>query len=171
MQPTDLFVHILRDGLILSLLASLFILVSIRINPRLWLGDYPKAIQAEVEPKSADEKRQSLMIGIPFLVLLFGVPLVSTWSLQATSPVAVPFLNLYVNAAGVAFVFNLVDWLVLDWLIFCTLTPDFLVIPGTKSNPAYKDYAFHLRGFIIGTILSAIAGLVLAGIVWMSVLM
>jgi uncharacterized membrane protein YjjB (DUF3815 family) len=49
--------------------------------------------------------------------------------------------------------------------MFCTLTPKFLIIPGTAGMAGYKDYMFHFRGFIIGTILSAIIGAVLAGVV------
>ena len=56
------FQKILVDGLILSGLASLFILISMRANPRIWLHDYPKEIQARVPPKTAPEKRLSLLI-------------------------------------------------------------------------------------------------------------
>ena len=168
MQTTDLLLHIVRDGLILSLLATLFILVSIRINPRLWLGDYPKPIQTQVPPKDEQEKRLSRWIGIPFMLLLLGVPLVSAWRLQALGEGLLPFASLVLIAAGVAFVFNLVDLLLIDWLVFCTLTPDFIILPGTKGHPAYKDYAFHFRGFLTGTLFSAVLGLLLGGIVWLA---
>jgi hypothetical protein len=62
-------------------------------------------------------------------------------------------------------VFNIVDWLLLDWLMFCTLTPRFLVIPGTEGMSAYKDYGFHFRGFLKGCVFSVLAGLVIAAIV------
>jgi hypothetical protein len=166
-MPANLLQHILRDGAILSLLATVFILITIRINPRLWLGDYPKPIQEQVPPQSEREKQLSRWIGIPFLILLLGVPLVSTWRLQSLSQEPVPFISLFLTAAGVAYCFNLVDWLLIDWLVFCSLTPDFIVIPGTKGHHAYKDYGFHFRGFLTGTLFSAIAGLILAGIVWL----
>jgi hypothetical protein len=168
MQTIELFQNILRDGLILSILATLFILVSIRINPRLWLGDYPQAIREQVAPKSEVEKRLSLWTGIPFLILLIGFPLVSTWRLQALSAAPLPFLSLFLNAAGVAFAFNLVDLLLIDWLVFCSLTPDFIVLPGTKGDPGYKDYGFHFRGFLTGTAFSAVIGLISAGILWLA---
>jgi hypothetical protein len=53
----------------------------------------------------------------------------------------------------------------LDWLIFCTITPKFAVIPGTEGSEAYKDYGYHFRASITGTILSVVGGLVIAGIV------
>lgn len=36
----------------------------------------------------------------------------------------------------------------MDWLIFCTITPRFLVIPDTEGNPGYKNYKFHLNGLV-----------------------
>jgi len=72
---------------------------------------------------------------------------------------------LWLNAAGVVFVFNMVDWLVSDWFIFCTLSPRFLVIPGSEGMVEYKDYGFHFRGFLHGTVYSILGGLIIAGIV------
>ncbi|MCJ7739553.1 MAG: nitroreductase, partial [Anaerolineae bacterium] len=77
----------------------------------------------------------------------------------------ISFLLLFLNAFGVAFTFNLVDLLLLDWLMFCTITPRFVVIPGTEGMEAYKDYSYHFKASMIGTILSVVAGLVIAGIV------
>jgi hypothetical protein len=157
---------ILLDGAILSVLASCFILVSLAINPRIWLQDYPKEIQESVPPKTEKEKRLSLMFGIPFLAVLAIVPLISTFALKYQNNGQVPFLALFLNSFGVVFIFNLVDWLLLDWLVFCWLTPKFVVIPGTEGMPAYKDYSFHFRGFLIGTVFSGIAGAIIALVVW-----
>jgi hypothetical protein len=67
---------------------------------------------------------------------------------------------------GIVFVFNVVDWLILDWFMFCTLTPRLVVIPGSEGLAAYKDYGFHFRGFLHGTVYSILGGLVIAGIVF-----
>ncbi len=77
----------------------------------------------------------------------------------------ISFFPLFINAFGVAFFFNLVDLLVLDWLLFCFITPGFLVVPGTEGMQAYKDYGYHFRAFLIGTVLSIAAGLGIAGLV------
>lgn len=157
---------ILLDGAILSVIASLFLIAVLRFNPRLFLQDYPASIQSQVPRKTEREKRQSLIVGIPFLVLLFAVPFISTLNLKRQGGADVSFLQLFLNAFGVAFFFNLVDLLLLDWLMFCTITPRLVVIPGTEGNQAYTDYAFHFRASIIGTVISVAAGLVMAGIVW-----
>ena len=153
------------DGLILSAIATVFILITMRLKPRIWLQDYPDDIQALVPPKTEEEKRLSLVLGTPFLILLFAVPFISTLALKSRHQGDVSFFPLTANAFGVAFVFNVIDWLVLDWLMFCTITPRFVVIPGTEGAAGYKDYWFHFRGFLIGTVFSAVVGLVIGAIV------
>lgn len=156
------WVKIIIDGSILSVIASALLIVCLYVNPRIFLQDYPKDIQEAVPPKTPSEKRASLFWGIPFLLVLILVPISSTLALKPEHPT---FFPLFINAFGVAQFFNLVDWLVLDWLMFCTITPKFLMIPGTEGMAGYKDYGFHFRGFLIGTLLSGIGASMIAGIV------
>jgi len=153
------------DGAILSAIASVFLAALLRFNPRLLLQDYPEDIQHRVAPKTEQEKRQSLRVGIPFLILLGAVPFISTLALKRQGGAAASFPQLFLNAFGVVFIFNLVDLLLLDWLMFCTLTPGFVVIPGTEGMEGYKDYGYHFRAFLTGTVFSIVAGLVIGGVV------
>lgn len=154
----------LLHGGALSLVATLFLLACLLLRPRLLLQDYPPSIQAVVPPKTAAERRLALVVGIPFLALLLFVPVWSSWTLPSHDGRAPSFGALFVNAFVVASTFNVFDWLILDWLVFCTLTPRFVVIPGTEGMPAYKDYTFHFRGFLIGTGLSLAIALLTAAI-------
>ena len=156
--------HTLLHGLALSIIASFYIIITFLINPRIWLQDYPQAIQDLLPPKDEKEKRLSLILGIPFLILLVGIPLFSTILLENHNP-EFKYISLAFNAFGVAFAFNIVDWLVLDWLMFCTITPKFIILPGSEGSSAYKDYWFHFRGFLIGTVFSLAAGLFIGGVV------
>lgn len=158
---------IVVDGAILSLLASLILIGALRFNPRLFLQDYPQDIQDHVRPKTEKEKRQSLVVGVPFILLLALVPLLSTLALRRHGGEDISFLALSAHAFGVVFFFNLVDLILLDWLIFCTFTPKFVVIPGTEGMAAYKDYRYHFRASMIGTLLSVAAGLVIGGMVYL----
>lgn len=157
--------RLVLDGALYALVASVYLMAIMAINPRFFLHDYPKPIQAQVPPKADRERRLSFLVGVPFLVILIAGPLLSTLALNRRLGGGAPFVTLALNAAGVAFAFNLVDWLVLDSLIFCTWTPRFVVIPGSEGNPAYRDYAFHARGFAVGTGFSLMVGLVIGGLV------
>lgn len=78
-------------------------------------SDRPREdIQNKVPPKTRQEKRLSLYFGIPFLILLLAIPFISTLSLKHQLAGDVPFLQLFLNAFGVAVFFNVIDLLVLD---------------------------------------------------------
>ena len=152
---------ILLYGLLLSVLFSAMILSMVLVNPRLMLQDYPKDVQAAVPPKTAAEKRQTLYWGLPLWVFLLGCPTVAALWVKAANGNA---LEIFVAAFGVLFLSNLVDWLILDWLIFCTITPSFVVLQGTEGMAGYKNYGMHFRGFLIGTVLAILIGLLITAI-------
>lgn len=156
--------RMLIDGAALSAVASAIIFASLRANPRIWLNDFPKDIRAAVPPKTADEKRQSLRWGIPFLVCLIGIPALSTLWLERQDPSA-GFATLFLHAWGVGLIFNAVDLLLIDWLVLCFITPRSLVIPGTEGMRGYKDYGHHFRGFLIGSVASVVLALLIAAVV------
>ncbi len=145
------------------MIGSCIILLSLYVNPRLWLQDYPKEIQQRVEPKTEEEKRQSVFWGVPFLISLFAIPFLSAWTIRHQDPGS--FLALFLSAFGVGLFFNIVDLIIIDYLIFCLWTPTFLIIPGTEGMDAYKDYGHHFKGFIVGTIVSILASLFIATVV------
>ena len=163
-QMFDFSLFLSHSGLYVAL-ATVFLLFLVIYNPRLMLQDYPPAIQEIVPSKTDVEKCWSTLLGLPFLLVLLVFPIYATFAFQEQAGGEAGFLPLWLYAFGIAFAFNLWDWLVLDWLIFCTITPPMFVIPGSEGHPAYKDYFFHFRGFLVGTVFSAVMGLVAAGIV------
>jgi hypothetical protein len=159
------FGRILLHGAILSGIGSLLVMSAVYFNPRFARKDLPRDIQDATPPLTRKEKLQALAFGVPFFALVIGIPLASALTLQSPSNGDVPFLALSIHIFGVIFVFNLVDLFILDWLIYCTVTPRFVVIPGTEGFAGYKDFGHQFRAHIRGTILMAVLSLVLAGIV------
>lgn len=159
--------RVLMDGGLLSLIATLAFGAIVRYNPRLMINDYPKDIRDAVPAKTAEEKRLSLWLGIPLLLVMLGIPVWSCVLLRRSGDAG--FVDLFVNAFGVGFVFNVVDLVIIDWLVFCLITPALVVIPGTEGMSGYKNYAFHFRAFLKGTVLCAVTGLVTAGVLRLTV--
>jgi hypothetical protein len=131
-------------------------------NPRLLLRSYPRAIQQVVAPKTTKERWMSLLVGLPFLLALIGFPIYATF--RAFAGTEARFVALWSYAFGILCAFNLWDWLVIDWIVFCTFTPRWVVIAGTEGHPAYKDYFFHFKGFLLGIAFSGGFGAVSAGV-------
>lgn len=159
-----MFPHLLLHSGIYILLGTTCLLGLVLYNPRLLLQDYPPAIQAVVPPRTEAERKLSIRLGLPFLLVLALYPFFAAFLFQSQGGGQPGLLTLWLYAFSITFAFNLWDWLVLDWLVFCTLTPKAFVIPGSEGHPAYKDYLFHFRGFLIGTVFSAVLGLIVAGV-------
>ena len=149
-------------GLILSAALSAVIVSTLYANPRLLLRSYPAAIKEKAGPQTVSERKMTRIIGLFFMLLLIGIPALSTWLLERSRGGDIAFPDAFLNAFGILSIFNLADWLVIDWLLFCTITPKFLVIPGTEGMAEYKHYRFHFRGFVTGTALAAAASLAIA---------
>ncbi len=156
------FEQMMYVGVIMSIVLSVMILGSLYYNPRLSLTEYPKDIQKVVFPKSIHEKKQTIYFNIAYNSILFGTPFVSTYILHKHEKLL--YIDAYFHNFGILMIFNAVDLFILDWLIFCWITPRFVVIPSTEGMKGYKDYKFHLRGAIVGTKFLAIVSLFLAGL-------
>ncbi|NIS81616.1 MAG: nitroreductase [Anaerolineales bacterium] len=159
------FSRTVTDGAILSLIASIYLFSILKINARLLLQDYPEEIRRSVPPKTDEEKQLSVAFGIPFLAILIAVPFLSTLKIKYQIGDELSFAMASLHAFGILLTFNLIDWLVLDWLVFCTITPRFVVIPAKEGMAAYKNYVYHFKGFLIGTALSIVVGLIIGAVI------
>lgn len=161
------FAMLFRDIAIYVGSATALLLGLVAYNPRLMLQDYPPEIKQIVPPKTDKEKRLTIWLGLPFLLVLAGYPILSTVLLISHVDTPTPFLDLWLYGFLIAFSFNLWDWLILDWLLFCTLTLKIFIIPGSEGHPGYKNYRFHFRGFLIGSLFSCAMGLFAAGVAFL----
>ena len=157
--------HGLVYGLILSALFTVVLLGAVFVNVEIMQNDYPPEVKqaygAERNPKTRGQRRWFSLL---FLFVLFGVLCYSMLDLKHSTPAEFNFLTLFILVFVEVFIFNLWDLLVIDWLIFNTIQPKFIFLPGTEGMAGYKDYYFHFRGFLTGIVFTFISALVLAGI-------
>jgi hypothetical protein len=156
--------RILRDGALLSVVTSTYLLALLRFNPRMFLRHFPKEIREIVPPRSAKERRMSLLLGAPLGLLFIGSTFASALLWRASVQGGLSFWELFAHVFGLFFLFNLVDLLILDWLIVCRFTPRWLIIPGTEHIVMPKEYFYHFKGFLLGTVVSVIGGLAVAAL-------
>jgi hypothetical protein len=161
--------NILLDGLIFSAVGSIYLVLLLVYNPRLLMseGDYPDDVLAAAPPRTKEETRLAAILSTPWFLWSLGFPLYSTVGYLQQAGADVSFGWAFAHAFLILLSFWLVDLVVLDWLMFCTITPKFLVIPGTEGFPGYKDFSMHLRGhFGKGLIILAVSGLAIAAAAW-----
>jgi hypothetical protein len=152
-------------GIVFSCLFSALLVVMMRINPEGLLNGLPPDIKARYGPLSEKSQRQHKSFVILFFLILLGVPLLSIRRYDLMTSGIPTFFELFVIVLTIFMVFNIVDLLIVDWLVICTITPKFIVLPGTEGMSGYKDYGYHFRGSLKGTVTLLVLALIFAGIV------
>jgi hypothetical protein len=158
---TLLLQHGILYGAILSVLMVLSFVAAAYLNPEIWLPDYPPDIRERFGPMSERARRQRRLVGIPVFLLLAGVLVLSGIRLVQIGSESI-FPSVFLGTFVVLVVFNVVDLLILDWLVFVTLKPRIIVLPGTAGAEGYGDYGFHFRAFLKGMVGSVVGSLIVA---------
>jgi len=157
--------HALTYGVILSGVLFPLILGVSRLNPEIMLKSYPPDVRAKYGPMSERSKRQRVPVAIVVIALLFGIVALSFQAVRQNAGGDIPFGVAFVHLFVMFSAFNLLDWLLLDWLIVVAIRPKFMILPGTEGLPGYADYGLHFRGFLIGLVITVVASLLVAGVV------
>jgi hypothetical protein len=158
--------RVLTEGMLLNVLITVLVYGAIWLDPLVHVGDYPPDIQAAV---GEAEVPAALAVGEAVLCIVSVVGAVS-WSnakLRRQLGGQLSFWQAFVNSALICLFFAVWDLLVLDWLIFVTIQPDFIVIPGTEGLAGYGDYFFHMKVSFLGWVQWVsilVGGLVFAGL-------
>jgi len=148
----ELYIHLLVYYILLSIL----LYGSLAYNPRMWLHRMPPEVTVKVPPKTPGEKRLLIQtVAIPFLLQLVVYPVIYILQLDAN------WWNYFLVLCTFFVGFNIWDTLILDLLIFCKLTPRFIIIDGTERQD-YANMRYHLVSGAKGLLLSLVASFVLA---------
>ncbi len=156
--------HALLYGGVLSVALSLMLLGVLWMNPEILLNDYPPDIREKYGPMSERSKRQRVPVAIAIGVVALTIVAISFSAVRPPGGDRIPFLAAFVHLFVMFSVFNVVDLLVIDWPLVA-ICPRFAILRGTEGSAGYKDYWFHFRGFLNGTVLIAVASGVMAWVV------
>lgn len=149
MVLTMLLNHSITQGLLFALLFNGYLLLMmVSFSPRIWgYSDYSEEIKAKVPPQTKQERRTAAILSLPFLILAFGLPVYSLWTLKAQFGGEIPFVTAFTHLLIIFMIGTFGDLVILDWLIVSRITPKFVMIPGT-SEEDYKDFSHHYRGHL-----------------------
>lgn len=156
--------HALLYGAILSGVVFTLILGLVKINPEIMLNDYPPDIQAKYGPMSVRSKRQRIPVAILVIAVMVGIVTLSFRGVRGNPQGDLLFLPAFLHLFVMFSVFNLLDWLILDWLIIVTIRPGFMILPGTEGMAGYGDYWIHFRGFLIGVVITSVTSVLVAAV-------
>lgn len=152
----------LGETAVYNALLSGMILGTMRWNPGIWAHDYPPDIKEKFGPVDARTRRQASIVAVPFFLIMFGSIIASNMRLKRRNGGRLSLKAAYANAFGLIFSGWLFDLTILDWLVFVTITPEIVVLPGTEGMAGYDDYLFHLRAHLRALPMLAVLAMPLA---------
>jgi hypothetical protein len=149
MNAIQLLQHGFIWGLVFGGVFCAAMLILGRIDAEMLLNDYPPDIRARFGPMKPETRKKASLASLPLLFALFTVVIVALVMLRRSAG-ELTFLNTLIVTVLIFEVWNLMDLLLLDWLILLRLRPSFMVLPGTEGLAGYQDYGFHFRKFLNG---------------------
>jgi hypothetical protein len=158
--------YILTQGFLYFLIVDGYLfLLMISLNPRIWgYADYSIEIKKKIPPQTTKEKIVAAIVGIPWIIFTFGFPVYSSLQLKGLLGAEINYGVAFLNILVMVFLVNVGDVFILDWLIVNTITPKFVIIPGTVKED-YRDFSHHYKSHIRASIIQLIICVLLAGIV------
>jgi hypothetical protein len=154
--------HSLVYGAIFSGVLTVLIVASLRINPEMYYQDFPEDVKAAWGPMSEKARRQRSLLVIPLFGSMIGIVILATMRLDALLGGA-PFAAVFASTAIIFAIFNVVDAVFIDWLLY-KIWPALFVLPGTEGMAGYTDMRFWWVNFVKGLGFVIVAGLLVAGI-------
>src|SRR5688572_14066648 len=109
--------QIALNALLFTGIFAVAIWFSLWWNVRIWLHDFPQAMQAALPPLSSAEKRQQKIFLVILLIVLFGVPVLFNLHLRALMGPAFTFAVAYGHTWLMLQAANLYDAIGIDLLI------------------------------------------------------
>lgn len=156
--------HSLFYGTVLTVLLSAFIFVTLLRRPMIWINDAPPDIRAAAGPLSAADRRLQRLGGAVFMILLVAVPIAALIGLREQAGGSLTFVEAALAVFIVVMTFNVVDLVLLDWLLVERLWAGRVTFPGATGLRFTRGDAYHFRGFLIGTGLSLAAAVVIGAV-------
>jgi hypothetical protein len=156
----------LTIGMLLGAVVTVMTVVSFLINKEMWLEDYPPDVKARWGPISGKARRQHFLFAISFFGVLIGALVYDVIRLEQVPETPPSFLAIFASIVIVLALFNLVDAVIIDWLILQVLWPGLGMLPGTKGMAGYKDARRWLKNLLQGFALAPLAGVLVAAVVF-----
>lgn len=164
--------RLLIDGALIGTAFGAVVVVSLRIDRRLWLDDYPPDVRAAVGEVGQVSGILTAIVAVLLLVTLLGGFLASNRWLARDLGARFDFPAAFLHTFGLMLMVNAWDVVVIDWLFFVALQPAFVIFPGTEGLAGYTDYGYHFRESFLnprawtGMLVASVVVAVLAHRLW-----
>lgn len=154
--------QILINSLLFTGIFALVVWGSLWWNSRIWMHDFPKAMQEALPPLSQQEKRQQYVFGAVLIGVMIGLPILLNAQLRGMMGAAFTFPIAYLNTWLMLQAANLYDAIGID--LYITIKPPRFAVPAGSEPYLHLlwDKEMHLRNFFKGLIGMSVWALPLA---------
>lgn len=139
-------------GAIASLVMTTLVLLSWRFTPQVWLADI-------TEGRLKPPLKIAIPVTLAIAAVILGGAIAPAWYLAAVDEAN--FFQRFLVAWGVTLFINVVDLVIIDWLIYVKIYPTWMRLEGIEKLEGMRP---HIDGFFsglwIGAGFAAIAALV-----------
>lgn len=140
---------ILLVGVVYSLIVfaglSAMVVVGGLVSNDAMLHDYPPAIQDRHGPKTPRGKLVTQWMSVAGIIMITVASIGVIWYLRDQLGGDIGFWPGFIVGLVTMNVVNILDLVILDWWLFCTVQPKFMVPEATRGMPEYRDYSFHWK--------------------------
>ncbi len=147
---------IIKHGLFYSAGFTIIILVSVLVNPRIWMQDFPDDLKSSIPPKSVREIRQTFITGFLFAVFIIGFPLYSIAEKVNEINIELSFSTLFLHSFSVMVICNIFYWILLDQIIFGLVISRLRTIPEIKKKFKFPGWKRQVFGLFIGFLMCGV---------------
>ncbi|AWE41583.1 MULTISPECIES: hypothetical protein [unclassified Actinobaculum] len=149
-----------------SALWMVLVSISVRRFPFTMEHDYPEDVRkvANIKPPSSRQKRTGMLFATLSLSLTFA--LLVFFGVSGIRDVGQGFLPMFIRVWVICMVWNVVDLVVVDWFLICALACKYFLLPGTEGYTGNKNYRFHFKGFLKGSVAMTCMASIAAGVAY-----
>lgn len=153
----------LVSGLVFSAVLSIVILGGLSQNPRALIVNGPKLMQESLKALSPEELRQVNRWRIVLVLLILFAPLgIGIWYEKSYQEFNYGEAWLFLWIIWMSY--NVVDLLIIDWLVLLWWQPAWSQIPDALPYSSYTDFTYHFKASLKGSLMLTVFALIGAGI-------
>lgn len=146
---------ILTHGLIYTCGFVLIILISVLINPRIWLQDFPGHLTDNIPPKNNREVKQTFITGFIFAVFIVSFPLYSLSVYIGNYDSLNIDYSFFLHTFSVMMICNFLYWMIFHRLIFNLLIGRLRTVPGLSKKIKLTGWKRQILGMFVGILMCA----------------
>lgn len=155
---------VFEQSLLWSSLWIIVVIISVRVFPFTIEHDYPQGVRelAAFPAPTREHRQRGVFFGVVSFCFLFG--LLIGFALVSYKGASASFANIFLHLWIICMVWNLIDLIIVDWLLICTFLFSPLLLPGTETSLENKDFKFHFKGFLKGLVVMTVIAFVFSTI-------